>query len=442
MGRGCRASVIGLAAVAALASWPLSLAAADEPAAGKKPRAVARLVTEKGSLAARRSPDAPWQVVEQNQGVEAGDLLVGGYGATLDSNNGSVRLVFMSDLEGRSPFPVRECAVRFRSNPEVDVDFALERGRVNLLTRKAQGPATARVHVRDESWDLTLSEPGASVALELYGRWPRGVGFTKKPGPKDVPTADMIILVLKGHMDLKHKNLQYAMAAPPGPSLIEWDSVNGQDATPHRLEKLPPWAEPGAEDTELVKSKLAAARRLRQLLATKSVEAALEELVNSEDPDDRRLAVFAMGALDDLKGLGKALREAKHRDVWDNGVLALRHWTGRAPGQDQILYRRLIEVAQFSPVEAETVLQLLHSYGEDDLARPETYETLIAYLNHKQLAVRGLAYWHLSRLVPAGKEFGYNPLDPPEKRAAAIEKWKKLIPGGQMPPRPKPAGKS
>jgi hypothetical protein len=92
---------------------------------------------------------------------------------------------------------------------------------------------------------------------------------------------------------------------------------------------------------------------------------------------------------------------------------------------------------QFNAVEAETILQLLHSYGEDELARPETYETLIAYLNHDKLPVRGLANWHLVRLVPAGKDIGYNPLDPKEKRMAAIEKWNKLVPRGTVPGRPK-----
>ena len=100
-----------------------------------------------------------------------------------------------------------------------------------------------------------------------------------------------------------------------------------------------------------------------------------------------------------------------------------------------------MDSGNFTPVEAETILQLLHSYGEAELARPETYETLIAFLSHPQVAIRGLAYWHLSRLVPAGKKFGYNPLDPKDKREAAVGQWKKLIPSGKVPSRAKPADK-
>ena len=144
-----------------------------------------------------------------------------------------------------------------------------------------------------------------------------------------------------------------------------------------------------------------------------------------------------MGALDDLEGLGKALMEAKHPDVWQNGVLAVRHWLGREPGQDMKLYHLLVEQKKVPPGQAEIILQLLHSFRDTDLAMPETYELLIDYLGHERLAIRGLAHWHLYRLVPAGRDIAYNPLDPKEERDLAQQAWRKLIPAGKLPPRPK-----
>jgi hypothetical protein len=79
------------------------------------------------------------------------------------------------------------------------------------------------------------------------------------------------------------------------------------------------------------------------------------------------------------------------------------------------------------------VLQLLHSYGDEELSRPETYEVLIDYLKSDRLAIRGLAYWHLVRIVPSGRSIGYNPLDPKEKRDEAAAKWRELIPAGKLP---------
>jgi hypothetical protein len=422
-----------------LGAWTANLnevvAGGEEPkATGERGAIVATALSEKGTLI-RRAPaiTAAWQVVAQNEKLPAGDLLVGLPGAELVSRNGAVRLDFLADLDRLSPYPIRECAVELRENPPVDLDVILDRGRMDLVNQKAKGPAHVRVQVRKDMFDLTLAAPGARVALELYGRWPRGVPFSKNADPKHVPTATLLILALDGEALLKHEHHELALKAPPGPALVEWDSVTGMDETPHRLEKLPPWARARGEDTPEGKLRHAALLRFRQAVATQPVDTVLDEYLNSNSPVERGLAVTALAALDKLSHLGQALRETKHPDVWENGVEALRQWIGRCPGQDQLLYKRLIEVAHYKPIQAETIMQLLHSFGDSDLAEPETYQTLIDYLDHDTLAIRGLAYWHLSRLVPEGKKFGYNPADPKEKREAAIQKWRQLIPKGHLP---------
>jgi hypothetical protein len=52
---------------------------------------------------------------------------------------------------------------------------------------------------------------------------------------------------------------------------------------------------------------------------------------------------------------------------------------------------------------------------------------LVRFLDNDELCIRGLSNWHLVRLVPAGEKFGYNPLDPKDKRDKARHQWKKLI---------------
>jgi hypothetical protein len=447
-----------VAGIVLLGAWTAK--ESDAVAGGEGPKAVgergaivATAVSEKGTLIRRAPAPSPnplppgeggrglgeggamaaWQVVSQNAPLHAGDFLVGLPGAELLSRDGAVRLDFLADLDRLSPYPIRECAVELRDNPQVDLDIFLDRGRMDLVNRKEKGPAHVRVRVRKDIFDLTLAAPGARVALELYGRWPRGVPFTKNPDPKHVPTANLVIMALDGEATLRHEHLEHALKAPPGPALVEWDSVTGMDETPHRLEKLPSWARAQGEDSAEGKLRRAALRRFRQAAATQPIATVVDEFLNSDSPVDRGLAVTALAALDDLKGLGQALRDAKHPDVWENGVEALRRWIGRCPGQDHILYQRLIEVGKYKPIHAETVMQLLHSFGENQLAEPETYQTLIDYLDHDALAIRGLAYWHLSRLVPEGKKLGYNPSDPKEKREAAIQKWRQLIPKGHVP---------
>ena len=119
----------------------------------------------------------------------------------------------------------------------------------------------------------------------------------------------------------------------------------------------------------------------------------------------------------------------------------MRHWIGRAPARISCFTRALLDSKKFTPHQAETMLELLHDFGPDDLARPATYQYLISHLDSDQLFVRGLAYWHLSRLVPEGKKFGYDPHAPKEEREAAIKKWKELLPDGKLPAPPKDKGK-
>jgi hypothetical protein len=425
-----------------LGLWAVGGSVGLRAAEGSGSAALGKCVSESGTMGWRVSPDKPWSFAKQNDPLPGGRVIVGMAGGQLDSKDGAVRLTFRSDLDGRSPYPIIESAVVLKDDPKADLSLILDRGRVDLTNHKAKEAARVRVQVRKATWDLVLADPGTRVALELYGRWPAGHQFTTNPGPKDVPTAGLVILVLKGHVFMDHNGVAHALQAPPGPAMIEWDSVTGQDASPSRLEKLPEWVEVEPANTPETQAKMAARKRFRQVAMSKSTEQALDELVDSPNPVERRLAVFAMGAVDDLGRLGKALRETKHQDVWDNGVIALRHWIGRGPGQDQILFKRLQDVAGYSPVHAETVMQLLHSFGTDDLAHSETYQTLIDYLAHDKLAIRGLAHWHLVRLVPAGKDFGYSPFDPQEKREEAIKKWRKLIPKGKLPPAPKPEKKT
>lgn len=430
-----RDGVLGLLLVSAgLASMCLVPAQALEvKKAGQEKANVGKSTSQKGMILSREGPmGRPWSVIAENGPLRAGDMILGLPGATMDSANDAVHLTMRSDLDANSPFPIIENAIVLVENEKKDLDFHLDRGRVDVANCRKEGPAHVCVRVRKDLFDLTLEKPGTRVAMEVYGRWARGKRFTKTLGPKDVPTTSLVILVLNGEASLHHELHHFAMVAPPGNALIEWDSVTGLDEAPHRLKELPAWASSGSSDSELVKKKKATLSKLQAGIASKPVPEVLEELLASDDVSERRAAVYCMGATDDLKHLGQALRQAKNPDVWDNGVITLRHWIGRCPGQDEKLYQGLIE-NDFKPIQAETVIQLLHSFSEEDLSQPETYQVLIDYLSNENLAIRGLAHWHLYRLVPEGQKIGFNPLADKNDRALAVAKWKALVPPGKIP---------
>jgi hypothetical protein len=384
----------------------------------------------------REAPGKPWQIVAKDAELHAGDLLLGLPGASLRSKNGKVRLAFRPDMSGHAPLPILETALVLHETND-DLDFTLDRGRVDLIDIAKEGAAKVRLHIRDKAAEVTLKEPGSRLGIEMFGRWPAGAPFTKNAESKEGPALHVIFLVFHGDVDIKGDRRQFALTAPKGPAMLEWNSVTGIDPTAKHLEALPDWAKEDQVAPE-VREKYAKLNEFRQIAVNKSIQQAVETFLNSDDAAKRRLAVIALGAMDDLRGLADAMLITKHFDVWDNGIIAFRHWIGRGPGQDQKLYNVLINERKFTPLDAEAIMQLLHGFSEADLRQPETYEGLIDYLGHERLGLRALAYWHLSRLVPAGRELGYSPLDDKDKRQKAIAKWQQLVPRGKVPGSEKP----
>jgi hypothetical protein len=69
-----------------------------------------------------------------------------------------------------------------------------------------------------------------------------------------------------------------------------------------------------------------------------------------------------------------------------------------------------------------------------DLAKPATYQELIDMLDHENLVVRDLAFWHLALLVPEGaKTIAYNPVLETDKRREAVSQWRKLVGKDHVP---------
>jgi len=394
---------------------------------GAEAPVIARLDSKDGTLFARGKPGQDWQTVSSKGDIRAEDLLVGLPGAVLSSANGAVDLTLLTDLDKNSPYPILEAAVVLHASPDYDLDFTLNRGRVDVSNRKKEGAARVRIRFHDHEWEATLTEPGTRIALQLYGRWAKGVPFRKNPGPKDVPAADLLLVVRKGQIELKHGSRFCLMSAPPGPALLHWDNHGEAIGALQKLEKLPDWVATEQSESERAQRIKNTVEQLRQQVVQSSPREAARTFVKSEDPNQRATGVIFMGALDDMEGISEVLTGTKYPDAWDRAIIVVRHWLGRCPGQDQLLYQGLVEKRGLKPAQAASVMQLLHSFGDAELAHPELYTTLVRYLDSDLLGIRGLAHWHLVRLVPAGKGIDYNPLDPKDKRDKARDQWKKLV---------------
>lgn len=396
-----------------------------------------RPVAAATSAAATFSALAPntggFKVLPEKAPLRAGELVVALPGAVARTSSGTVTLRSFADYDGRSPLPILETAFTLNETKDADLDVTLDRGRLDLTNTRPAGAAIAHVRFWDQTWTVTLDAPGTRVAFELSARWPAGSRFkVAEPGaaPKAGPVAHLLCLVLKGDPTVKAGSTTVGLAEPPGPALIEWDSVDGVQPRPQRLEKLPDWADPEAGLSPTGKKTAAAVEKFRAARATDAA-AAFRTFLESAEPVEQRVALVTAGATDELDLLAKELAEAKTQEEWDFGITVVRHWLGRCPGQDQKLHARLVRA--YTPAQARIVMQLLMGFSADDLRQPETYEVLIDYLTDDVPAVRHLAAWHLVRAVPGGRAIGFKPGGTKAECEAAAREWRRRVPPGQLP---------
>jgi hypothetical protein len=378
--------------------------------------------------------DKTWKVLPPSQEIEPGDLLLAFPEGSVDSANGAVRLSLKSNFSQRGFYPIQESAIRLASQPDFDFGVVLERGRIDISNRKKEGPAKVLLRFHNQEWELTLAHE-ARVAVELYGRWMPGARFKKEATSDEGPAADLMLIVVSGTANVKAHGNRFGLRAPPGVALLHWDSQSPEEVTPKQLAELPGWVSPKLALAVTRGALLFAAQEAirKRILAGERISKILEDNLHDNSPSARGIAVFGLGATDELARLIDALADAKYSDVRDLAVVALRHWIGRGTEEDRHLHETLIQKQKYPANQAEIVMQLLHGFDTNDLARPATYEILIEYLMHDQPAIRQLAQWHLRRLVPAGRSIPHDPTATAEDRHKAQECWKKLVPDGKVP---------
>jgi hypothetical protein len=429
-----------LAACCGLLLWSAPAGAGGAPGkdGGKgKPRppdarpAIGQVVSPAATVLVCEGPGNDCRALRQRGLVFASDHLLAlpGMRGDVDLQNGEVRLSLLGNLpKGRSDAALQS-ALTLRGAGKEGVEFSLEGGRALLTNRKAKGAVKATVRFAGETLGLDLVEPGTEVAFELVSNWQAGAPFVKDPKDSHQPVVNAFLIVVKGEVNarLSDGTERNGLKARV---LYHWNSHLGV-AGPLAAKEVPAWARPGAAPADKTAKEL---EGFRQRLAKAGVSAYLPRALKDRSPLLRSQAVYALAAVGDLTAVLRAL-SAGDRDARRAAVTALRHWSGQGAKADLLLYRALLQ-EKYKPVQAETVVGLLHPFSQEDLGQRETYEILIDYLTHPQPAVRELAAWHLSRReVPEAKGIAYDATGPEAERAKAQAAWRKLLRAGKLPPK-------
>lgn len=422
-----------------LVALALVLAAGPAPAQPPAAKPVAAKSVAAAGAVSRPTGPGTFEMIPAGAELAADELLVMLPGAAFVSVGGTVQVTSRADLTGLSPVPVFETAVvpHAFDPAQVDAEFTLDRGRVDILN-VGKGSAAVAVRVRDRRWRITLEGPGTRVAVELAGRWPAGTEYLPTPPADHAPVFSAVAVVLSGAADISDGVTTLRLTAPPGPAMVTWTSASDAPPVAVRLDAPPAWTldRPVLAPAHKLAAELAvlALEKFRSLRATRPA-AAIDEMLASPRPEDRRIGLIEAGAHDDLPRLTKAIAEAKDAAVWDVGVSVLRHWLGRGAGQDAKLVAFLTSSRGYTPAQAALIVRLLNGFTQAEAARPETYEVLIEYLRHDQPAVRTLAAWHLIRLAPVLGAGTFAPNAGKPEAEALYKRWKDAIPSGRLPPR-------
>jgi hypothetical protein len=405
-------------------SLVLGLTCLSPPSARAGDKAVATCASVRGALLSR-SGDQDWATVNPRDPIKGGALLVSLFEAHLVSANKAVKVELFGDVGAHGDFPVMEAAARIQENPGADLDLTLLRGSV-ALTNQKPGAARIVLHILKDDVTVTLKGPGAKVALTLTSRHAPGASSIAR----DNPATFLFAIVLKGSAVFAGKKEQLTLKAPPGPAMLTWDSIDHKPEVMN-LPEAPP--EPNEAEKAEFKKMCMAAGKFNEMTP---IDAAMN-LARSPQEIDRQVGVTALGALDALPQLLVTINDPKHADVGRQSILVLRHWVGREPGQIKKFEKVLIAEKNLSAAKVKSAVSLLLGFDEAERAQGTTYDFLIDCLAHKSVAVGELAHWHLVRLAPAGKSIPFDAAAPAEERQQAVERWRALIPPGQVPRPPK-----
>lgn len=411
----------------------------------------------KDGILVRRSAKTPdWQRASaKSPAIETGQTLVSLPASQSTVNlTKSLQLKLWGGLPDIQPSPpMYESAVVLHFSEKFDLDLTHLRGRILISNTRTDKSALVRIRFENpmmidgtESFDMALP-PKAEVLIDRWSSFARNEPFYRDPNNtnRTGPTAQVGVIAMSGSVTFKHGDVLRTLMAPPGLALVVWSSNKGM-TDPQNLQNLPDWLvgkgvakgidEKHVKETNEVRSDMVAN------LNKKNLDVLLAEMRESPNPIARRLSVLSLAAMDELPTLLDMLEQDKGPEIRSNAIEALRNWITNSRNAEYKLYDLL--KTKYKTSEAETIMQLLHSFSERATQQADTYELLIDYLIHPVLPIRELGAWHLYQMVPAGRNIPYNASADSAIRQRAHVQWRALIPPGQLPPpiMPMPKGKT
>ncbi|MBM3995471.1 MAG: hypothetical protein FJ303_15150 [Planctomycetes bacterium] len=339
---------------------------------------------------------------------------------------------------------------------KIDCDVTLERGRIALRNKNANGnDALVRVRfddptqAKEEFIDITLNGSDAAVVVERLGFLDIEDAFfeNKKDPLRKGPIAIVNIFALEGSANVRFGE-RSRVVSEFQQGMLQWQSRAGTLEVPSKASR-PGWLK-GAPELKDPKDKpgrdkaIAAHLELAKALESKKVDVALAEIYQSVQKNaDKETIGGKIPSLDTYARWRHAMRCSAAIDdlprVYDDFTrdrtpLAIRglcmysivQWLSWNREQDYEMVKVLSKA--HNSVVSTKIMELFHGVSAAEAEKAITHQHLVDGLNNNLLPIRTLSHWNLLRLWGQdGAKIPYDPSWSRDERIGALAAWRALI---------------
>ena len=351
---------------------------------------------------------------------------------------------------------LQECAIQLHKPAGVNADLTLRRGRLfvsNNNPRESRPQVVRLRFVNNQVWDVTL-QPEAEVVVELITHRAYGA-----------PISSVNFCLLQGNAELTIGHDHHPNLSAPGLAYFMWDNMHPPDSylgnkidkkqldnAVHNLFTKKPFV----NSDKATRMEGALKSMLKLMTFKQSATATLLSVLQDKDgrkyPYEHELAVYCLGALDEIGELFNILNKQDSANSPDRqfAIVAIRRWLDRGPEQSQKLFdpesqKGLLLDFMYTRNEVERIMELLRDPTFEQVYNSkEYYEEMAKDLASEKVAIAELARWRLQWLA-----IGMFNLKMPElsrfsaaashddRQAAMHEVMEKIREGKLPPPDPK-----
>jgi len=390
---------------------------ADPKPAPAPPLPEVRYASSRGVLL-RRDGSGDWMMLPRRGAVQSGERLASPSPFVSDLSVATEPL--RMSLQGSS-------IVTLSGATDAVCMVAIDRGRVVFHSgppsAEAAGPVVLRLAIGTLRWRLELTDPDTVCGVQVSPRFPNS--FEQDFGG-DWYLGGLTVASGTVRLVREETGAGTSSAAASVVSLVQgdWLSLAPADVAaagegPRPLAVLPTWLVPDAQVASSVQRTMST-RFEREFDLQQPIRLSVVAAVKSPLSGISELAVGCLALTGQLEPLVQALAESEFAVTRQAAFDGLRLWLVGASGRGKLLKAELGR--WFEQSEVETVYRLLWGFDKSAGAGEETSGQLVDWLSSDHIAIREMAFYHVSRIT--GRKYEYRPGAAAGRRNAAVARWR------------------